>query len=197
MTALTLASTSAARAEMLRRAGVEIEIMAAGVDETALKMGLMAEGAKPRDVADALAEAKAVKVSQKRPGLVIGADQTLDLKGQLFDKPADLTEARRQLMDLRGQVHKLHSAVVLAEGGAPVWRHVSTATLTVRPFSDGFLDAYLAEEGTALLGTVGCYRLEGPGAQLFTLIDGDYFTILGLPLLPVLTFLRDRGVVRS
>ena len=190
-----LASVSVARASLLRQAGVCIETQAAGVDEDALKMSLLAEGSTPRDVADALAEAKAVKISARRPGLVIGADTTLDLQGQLYDKPVDLADARRHLLAFRGQTHKLHSAVVIAEGGSPLWRHVATATLKVRPFSDAFLDAYIAAEDEALLSSVGCYRLEGMGAQLFSMIEGDYFSILGLPLLPVLDFLRAQGVV--
>jgi septum formation protein len=194
---VTLASTSTIRAALLRGAGVEIEIAAAGVDEPALKAGLLAEGAGARDIADALAEAKAVKVSRKRPELVIGADSTLEVEGRLYDKPADLDEARRHLLAFRGKPHKLHSAAVIAEDGAPLWRHAATATLTVRAFSDAFLEDYVAAEGEALLSSVGCYRLEGPGAQLFSRIDGDYFAILGLPLLQVLDFLRVRGAIAS
>ncbi len=195
--AVTVASTSAARATLLREAGVKIATMAPNVDETSIKNALVADGAAPRDIADALAEAKAVKVSRKMAGLVIGADSTLDLAGQLYDKPHDLTEAKVHLLALRGKTHKLHSAVVIAEGGSPVWRRVSTATLTVRPFTDAFLENYLATEGAALLTTVGCYRLEGLGAQIFSVIDGDYFSILGLPLLPILDYLRVRGAISS
>ena len=197
MTAVTLASASAIRADMLRNAGVEIEIARAGVDEDALKAGLLAEGASPRDIADALAEAKAVKVSRKRPGLVIGADTTLEFDGRLFDKPSSLEEAREHLLAFRGTTHKLHSAAVIAEDGAPLWRHVATSRLTVRAFSDGFLDHYIAAEGDELLQSVGCYRFEGLGAQLFSAVEGDYFAILGLPLLQVLDFLRVRGALAS
>jgi septum formation protein len=182
---------------MLRQAGVLIEVANAGVDETVLKSGLLAEGADPKEVADALAQAKAVKVSRKRAGIVIGADSTLDLAGRLFDKPNSLQEAREHLLAFRGRSHKLHSAVVIATDGAPIWRHVASATLRVRNFSNAFLEHYLATEGDALLSSVGCYRLEGLGAQLFSVIDGDYFAILGLPLLPVLDFLRVRGAIDS
>jgi septum formation protein len=128
---------------------------------------------------------------------VIGADSILELDGWLYDKPETVVDARRQLTALRARPHRLHSAAVIAEGGAPVWRHVATATLHMRDFSDAFLDHYILAEGEALLSTVGCYRLEGLGAQLFDRIEGDYFAILGLPLLPVLDYLRVRGVIES
>jgi septum formation protein len=197
MTGVTLASASAIRAEMLKTAGVDVEATASGVDEVSIKAALGAQGAPARDVADGLAEAKAVKVSLKRPGLVIGADSILELDGRLYDKPESPSEARRHLMELRGRSHQLHSAAVVAEAGAPVWRHVSSATLHMRVFSDAFLDQYIALEGEALLSSVGCYRLEGLGAQLFDRIEGDYFAILGLPLLQVLDYLRVRGVIGS
>jgi septum formation protein len=197
MTVVTLASMSATRAELLRRAGLNIHIQHPGVDEEAVKAGLLAVEVKPRDIADALAEAKAMKVSRQKVGLVIGADSTLELEGLLYDKPRDLAEAREHLLALRGKRHKLHSAVVIADAGQPIWRHVATSILTVRSFSDAFLDNYLAAEGDALLSSVGCYRLEGLGAQLFSAIEGDYFAILGLPLLPVLDFLRIRGIIAS
>ncbi len=141
-------------------------------------------------MSDALAEAKAVKTSLKRPGLVIGADSILELNGKLYDKPEDLAAARHQLTALRGRAHRLCSAAVVAKAGAPIWRHVAAATLHMRNYSDAFLDRYIAAEGEALLSSVGCYRLEGLGVQLFDKIEGDYFTILGLPLLPVLDYLR-------
>src|SRR5205814_4301845 len=130
--------------------------------------------AGPRDVADALAELKAVKVSRARDGLVIGADQTLDFEGALFDKVESMPEARERLEILRGRRHRLHSAVVVASDGAPIWREVDTASLTMRPFSDAFVEDYLARNGEAALASVGCYMLEGEGAQLFDAIDGDY-----------------------
>jgi septum formation protein len=197
MTRLVLASTSAARRALLANAGVPVEVAAPAVDEAAVKAALLADDASPRDVADALAEAKAVKVSARSAGLVIGADMTLDLDGRLYDKPISVQEARAHLLDFKGRTHSLHSAVVIAEGGSPVWRHVATARLTMRPFSEAFLDAYLAAEGEALLSSVGCYRLEGLGAQLFERIDGDYFAILGLPLLPILGYLRERGAIAA
>lgn len=190
---ITLASQSSARQMVLKAAGVAFEVTVAGVDEAAAKDGLLARGAGPREVADALAELKAVKVSKDRPGLVIGADQTLDLDGRLFDKAATLEEARERLSALRGKTHKLHSAVVVAEDGVPIWREVPAASLTMRAFSDGFLDGYLARHGEAILSSVGCYRLEDEGVQLFERIEGDYFTILGLPLMGLLDLLRAHG----
>ncbi len=192
---ITLASKSAARTAVLRGAGVPFEVAVAGVDEEAVKAGMLAEGASARDVADALAELKAVKISRGRPGLVIGADQTLEFEGRLYDKAETLDAARERLKLLRGKPHRLHSAVVVAKDGAPIWRELDTATLTMRDFTDGFLETYLETEGQAALGSVGCYRLEGPGAQLFSKIEGDYFAILGLPLLGLLDLLRRHGAV--
>jgi septum formation protein len=195
--AIVLASKSAARRAVLAGAGVPFEVAVAGVDEEAVKASLLAEGASPRDVADALAELKAIRVSRAKDGFVVGSDQTLELDGRLYDKADDLETARERLKLLRGRPHKLHSAVVVAKDGAPIWRDLSTATLTMRDFSDDFLEAYLAAEGPAALGSVGCYRLEGPGAQLFSAIEGDYFAILGLPLLGLLDFLRQHGALAS
>ena len=186
MTTVTLASQSPARAQLLASAGVPFTTMVAGVDEDALKAGLLAEGVSPRDIADA----KAVRVSSRRPGLVIGADQTLDLNGRLFDKAHSAAEARERLLALRGQPHKLHSAVVVALDGQPIWREVGTATLHMRPVSDAFIEGYLRRQASAVLSSVGCYQLENEGVQLFDRIEGDYFTILGLPLLGLLDLLR-------
>jgi septum formation protein len=194
---VVLASKSAARRAVLDGAGVPYEALVAGVDEDAAKQSLLAEGLGPREIADALAELKAVRVSQRRPDLVIGADQTLDLDGRLHDKVETLDAARTRLIELRGRPHKLHSAVVVAKDGQAIWREVVTARLTMRDFSDAFLDAYLAHEGEAALGSVGCYRLEGPGAQLFSRIEGDYFAILGLPLLGLLDLLRRHGALEA
>lgn len=194
---LTLASKSAARTALLSGAGVPFETAGSGVDEDQIKRALLAEGAGPKEIADALAEAKAVAVSQGRPGLVIGADQTLDLAGELYDKVATVDQARERLLRLKARAHQLHSAVVVAENGKAVWRETASATLTMRDFSDAFLEAYLADEGEAALGSVGCYRLEGPGAQLFSKIQGDYFAILGLPLMGLLELLRRRGVLTA
>lgn len=196
-TPVTLASKSAARQAILRNAGLDFEAVIAGVDEDATKAGLLAEGASPREVADALAELKAVKVSGKRPGLVIGADQTLDFAGRLIDKVESLDQARALLLELRGQTHKLHSAVVVARDGKPIWRVVQSAKLSVRPFSDAWLDGYLQRRGEHILHCVGCYELENEGVQLFDAIDGDYFTILGLPLVGLLDFLRLHGALEA
>ena len=197
MTPVILASKSAARAQVLSAAGVVFETAGAGVDESAAKEGLLADGATPRDVAEALAGQKAVAASQGRAGLVIGADQTLDLDGRLFDKAETLEEARERLAMLRGRTHQLHSAVAVAQGGKVIWREAPAATLTMRDFSDSFLDTYLTRHGDALLGSVGCYRLEDDGVQLFEAIDGDYFTILGLPLMGLLGVLREHGALTA
>ncbi|MBU1377321.1 MAG: Maf family protein [Alphaproteobacteria bacterium] len=188
-----LASKSAARRAVLDGAGVTYEATVAGVDEESVKASLLAEGHGPRDIADALAELKAIRVSRARLGLVIGADQTLDLDGMLYDKAETVDEARDRLKLLRGKTHKLHSAVVVAKEGGPIWRDMVTCSLTMRDFSDDFLEQYLATEGPHALGSVGCYRLEGPGAQLFSKIEGDYFAILGLPLMGLLDLLRRHG----
>lgn len=194
---ITLASTSAARAALLTAAGVAFEAVAPGVDEDAAKASLLAEGASPRDLADALAELKAVKVSRTRPGLVLGADQTLELEGASLDKASDLADARAKLMRLRGRTHRLHAACVVARDGAPLWREVRTARMTMRTFSDAFLDAYLAREAQAALQSVGGYHYEGFGVQLFAAAEGDDATVRGLPLLGLLDFLRGQDVVAS
>jgi septum formation protein len=196
MTALVLASGSQTRARMLRDAGVAFETAPARIDEEAVKAGLLAEGAGAADIAETLAEMKALRGSARAPGaLVLGADQTLGCEGRLFDKPESLAAARAQLQALRGRTHTLFSAAVIAQDGAPIWRSVDRASLTMRPFSDAFLDEYLAACGDAALSSVGCYHLEGLGAQLFSRVQGDFFTVLGLPLLAVLGFLRARGAL--
>ncbi|RAK59419.1 septum formation protein Maf [Phenylobacterium hankyongense] len=192
---VVLASKSAARRAVLAGAGVPFEVAVAGVDEEAVKASLLADGATPREIADALAELKAIRVSRSRADFVIGADQTLELDGRLYDKAETLDDARARLKLLRGKPHRLHSAVVVAKEGTPIWREVVTATLTMRDFSDDFLEDYLAREGEAALGSVGCYRLEDLGAQLFSRIEGDYFAILGLPLLGLLELLRNHQVL--
>jgi septum formation protein len=192
---LVLASQSAARRAVLDGAGVPFETVGSGVDEDAAKVALLAKRATPRQVAEALAEDKALAVSVGRPELVVGADQTLEFQGQLYDKAETVEAARERLKLLRGKPHMLHSAVVVAQGGAVVWRETQSATLKMRDFSDSFLEDYLAAEGDAALGSVGCYRLEGLGLQLFSKIDGDYFTILGLPMMGLLDLLRRRGVL--
>lgn len=191
---LILASGSAIRAQILTEAGLTFKVITRPVDESAIKMAMLAEGALPRDIADALAEAKAVRVSRTEPGLVIGADQIMVMNGQIFDKPETMEAARERLLSMRGQTHHLIGGVVICENGQPVWRHISKTTLTVREFSDSFLDDYLQKEGDIVLKSVGAYRFEGRGAQLFSHVEGDFFSILGLSLLPVLDYLRQRGV---
>ncbi|MDR3509586.1 MAG: Maf family protein [Caulobacteraceae bacterium] len=195
MTRIVLASRSAARAELLRAAAIPFETADSGVDEEVIKDRLLRDGASPRQIASALGEAKAVAVSARESGLVIGVDQTLDLAGALFDKAANLDEARDRLLSLRGRTHQLHAGLTVAEDGAVAWRLSQSASLTMRNFSEAFLDDYLAQWGPAVLSSVGCYHLESAGVQLFERIEGDYFTILGLPLLPLLDFLRDRGAI--
>ena len=197
-TALVLASGSATRLEMLHRAGVPVSADPAAVDEDTVKHALQADGASAQDAAEALAEMKAQRISGRCPGvLVLGADQMLHCDGVWYDKPGDRTQAARQLSRLRGRTHELISAAVVVLDGARQWHHVARARLTMRPFSDDFLADYLETVGDACRNSVGGYQIEGPGAQLFSRIDGDFFTVLGLPLLPVLEFLRARGVLAS
>lgn len=195
---LVLASASAVRARLLREAGIRFGVRPAELDEDAVKSTLHQQGLAVSDFALALAEAKALDVSSLSPqSLVLGCDQTLLCGTRLFDKPRDLAEARENLSFLRGQEHQLICAAVLAQNGAVVWRYEERAHLIMRAFSDGFLDAYLKSEGAQILGSVGCYQLEGLGAQLFSSVMGDYFTVLGLPLIPLLGALREHGVVTS
>jgi septum formation protein len=198
MSRLVLASRSPSRAALLAGAGLDFATEASCVDERAVEEPLLAAGAAPAAVALHLAEAKALDVAARRPGdLVLGADQVLGLGNERFVKPESIAEAREHLTRLRGRDHDLHSALVLARDGEVLWRHVSVARLAMRDFSDAFLDRYLADVADEVTTTVGCYRLEGPGIQLFAAIDGDYFTILGLPLLPLLAELRRTGILDS
>ncbi len=196
---LILASQSAARRAMLAAAGVPHDAMAAGVDEDSVKTALVADGLNARSLADALAELKATKLSRRHPtDLVLGCDQTLSCdEGRLLDKPRSREDAADQLRSLRGTTHRLTSAAVICEGGVPVWRHIDVAKLTMRPFSDAFLAEYLDLEWPAIGGCVGGYRLEGLGVQLFARVEGSHFTVLGLPLLALLDYLRVRGMMAS
>jgi septum formation protein len=192
---LVLASGSATRAKLLSAAGVDFVVERPRTDEDAVKASLRAERLSPRDQADALAEVKALSVSQRRSGYVIGADQMLALGDEVFDKPVDRAAARAQLQKLRGQTHTLVTAAVVAKDGAPIWRFVDTPKLSMRRFSDAFMESYLDDIGPAAYESVGAYQLEGRGAQLFERTQGDYFSILGLPLLPLLAFLREHELV--
>ena len=194
---IILASGSRIRLELLHRAGVAVTAEAAAVDEGEIKVAFQAEGASTEACAQALAALKARRISDRHPeALVIGADQMLDCDGIWFDKSADLDEARTHLQALRGKSHRLVTAAVVMQGGTQLWHVISPAKLTMRPFSDAFLDDYLRQAGEAVLGSVGAYQLEGLGAQLFDRVEGDFFTVLGLPLLPLLDFLRGHGVIR-
>lgn len=193
---LLLASASAIRLQVLHAAGVDIRAVPVRVDEASCRQSLEAEGATPRDIADTLAEIKARRVSVSNPGaVVLGCDQVLALRNRVFAKPETLEQARAQLIDLRGQTHQLLSAAVIYENGEPIWRHVGQARLTMRVFSDSFLEDYLARNWPSLASSVGGYKIEEEGIRLFERIEGDHFTILGLPLLPILSFLVTKGVL--
>lgn len=200
---IILASGSRTRHELLKAAAVAFTVIPAEIDEDAVRMGLVAEaggedGPDAADVAEILAHTKGHTVSAANPdSLVIAADQTLACNGDLFTKPADEDAARDALMKLRGRTHQLHSAVVIARGGDVIWSYVDTAHLTMRRFSAGFLEEYMLRTGRDVCTSVGAYRLEGMGIQLFEKIDGDYFTILGLPLLPLLNELRAQGAITA
>ena len=191
-----LASGSASRASLLSAAGLVFTQAPADVDEDAIKSSLKSEGATASQLADTLAEFKAIRISPKFPGsLVLGADQVLECDGDWFDKPPTMEAARTQLLRLRDRSHRLFSAAVIVRDGERIWGRTEHATLRVRAFSDRFLDDYLEKAGTAVLSSVGAYQVEGPGIQLFSDIQGDVFTIQGLPLLPMLDFLRGNGAL--
>jgi septum formation protein len=193
---LVLASGSGARRTLLANAGLVFDVTPSSVDERAVEAPLVKSGASPAAIAAALAAAKAEDVSRRLPdALVIGADQTLDCDGHRGTKSATLAAARAELTRLAGRSHRLHSAVTVARAGAVFWRHLDTATLTMRPLSPETIEAYLARVGGDVLNSVGVYQLEGEGIRLFERIEGDYFTILGLPLLPLLACLRNAGAI--
>jgi septum formation protein len=196
--AIVLASASRTRAAMLEAAGVPFRIDAAAIDEVEIRAALLAERAIPAQIAETLSELKAQRVARRHPGsLVLGADQVLAMGDTLFDKPGDRAAAARQLAALSGNSHRLYSAVVVVRDGARLWHHVGMAELTMRRIDAGFIDGYLDDAGDAVLHSVGAYQLEGLGAQLFSRVDGDFFTVLGLPLLPLLGFLREHRVIPS
>jgi septum formation protein len=196
---LILASQSIARGAVLEAAGIQFEAMSPMVDEEAAKEALRAQGVSPRDLADALAEFKALKLSRRFPAdFVLGCDQTLSLDdGPMFDKPCSRAALNDQLRMLSGKTHNLWSAAVLVQDGTAIWRYIERCKMTIRPLSDAYIETYIEAEGNALLGCVGGYRIEGRGIQLFSRIEGSHFGILGLPLLPLLDILRTRGVIAS
>lgn len=196
MAQLVLASASRARLAMLERAGVSCTAQPAAIDETEITRGLAADGAGPAEIAEALAGIKAQRISPKvSEAMVVGADQVLDCEGSLFGKPTDQAVARAHLLALSGKTHRLTSAVICVRDGERLWHHVDSARLTMRTLSPTFIDDYLDRMGDRVLQTVGGYEIEGLGAQLFTRVQGDFFTVLGMPLLPLLGFLRVHGLV--
>lgn len=198
LTALVLASRSAARSRMMAAAGLSFSTAGADIDERVQERDLTGADRTPDRIAAHLASVKAMAVSGQFPdAVVVGADQTLDLDGECFVKPNDLDEARAQLLRLKGRSHVLHSAVACVRNGTLDWQCVETARLTMRDFSERFLDDYLSVAGHRALSSVGAYHLEGVGVQLFEKVEGDFFTILGLPLLPLLSYLRAAGIVTS
>jgi septum formation protein len=194
MHSLILASASEIRAQLLRNAGLQTDVRPARIDEDMIRLSLEAEGASPRDVADALAEMKAQKISLKNPAdLVIGADQVLALKGKIFSKPIDKPQACEQLKALSGQIHRLLSAVVVYQDGKPLWRHIGEVRLHMHPLSEPFITEYVDRNWDSIRWSVGGYKLEEEGVRLFSKIEGDYFSVLGLPLTEFLNWLRARG----
>lgn len=193
---IVLASASTIRAKLLKNAGVELEIRPANIDEDLIKKSLMTEGAKPRDIVDALAEFKAQKTSVRFPdALVIGSDQVLDFENRLLTKPASRQDAIQQLTELSGQKHSLYSAAVIYSAGEPVWRHVSQARMKMHSLSQSYIQDYVERNWDDIQYCVGCYQIEAEGVRLFSNVDGDLFTVQGLPLLQLLSYLSLRGVL--
>lgn len=195
---LLLASGSATRFAILQKAGIQVEQRPARIDEETIRTALEAESATPRDIADALAEMKARKISERDPAaLVLGCDQVLDFEGHVLAKPETAEMALAQLRRLRGHPHHLISAIVLYDGGKPIWRHLARAKLSMKDVSDQWLAGYVDRNWPAIGDSVGAYRIEEEGIRLFSAIEGDYFTILGLPLLPLLSYLETRGFIAT
>ena len=195
---IVLASGSEIRAQLLRQAGIEFDIVVPRLDEDAIKTALLAEQAAPRDIADALAEAKARKISGKHPGqMVLGCDQVLDFDGRLLSKPVSPEDALAQLKEMRGKRHMLLSAAVIYRDGQPIWRHVGQVRLLMRNASDAYLDGYVDRNWDSIRHAVGAYKLEEEGVRLFTTIDGSYFNVLGLPLMELINYLGLQGVIEQ
>lgn len=193
---IVLASGSPYRRKILEDAGLKLIVKGSQIDERAVEQAVAETGLKPDDLAQIIAEAKAIDVSQNEPGaLVIGADQILSLDDQILHKPADMEEARRRLLKLSGRTHQLNSAVVIVKDGEAIWRHLSVAQMTMRELDPGFVGRHLSSVGEIALSSVGAYQIEGKGIQLFEKIEGDYFSIIGLPLLPLLDKLRELGAI--
>lgn len=195
---IILASGSAIRADLLRQVRLDFRVAIPRLDEDAIKAALLAEEASPRDIADALAEMKARKISDKNPdAYVIGCDQVLDASGRMLSKPVSPENAREQLSTLSGQRHMLLSAAVIYHGGEPIWRHIGVVRLRMRPLSEGFIEDYVARNWDSIRHAVGAYKLEEEGALLFSNIEGDYFNVLGMPLIELMNYLVLRGVVTT